>query len=248
MKESAPEKDDKDVLLNDEGRHLAAEKFEKPLGMRFGHVAGSSRIRTLETAVIAATQDITKEPEDLGIGKAREKKDLDFYVDENGEYGKRYNKAYDGGKMMAFLMRESDDLAKEYGDTTSCTYSRMAANIARIIYQNFQAAKRGAAVLEQSKNQKNELNDFERILATHGTIQESFLLKVVEKLKGIEARDAFFLVIGEKWFDFTEGFDVTLSKENGEEKIRITYKKGAFLFDEIVSVGIIEEIISEGAA
>lgn len=122
----------------------------------------------------------------------------------------------------------------------------MAANIAEIIYRNFKAASRGASILEQSANPKNENNDFERILATHGAIQESFLLKVVEKVNGAAARDALLLLIGENGFDFTEGFDVTLSKENGRENIRITYKKGEYTFDEIVPISVIEEIIEEG--
>lgn len=147
---------------------------------------------------------------------------------------------------MTFLVHESDALAKKTGDTTSCTYSSMAAGIARAIFHSYEIASRGATVLEQSENPKNELNDFERILATHGTLQESFLLKVIEKMKGAGARDELLQLLGGTWFDFNEGFDVTLLKVHGEEQIRLTYKKGDYTFDEIVPVSVIEEIIEEG--
>jgi hypothetical protein len=97
-------------------------------------------------------------------------------------------------------------------------------------------------MLEQSTNVGNTQNDFERIFATHATIQESFLLKVVEKIKGTSERDALLALIGEDGFGYTEGFDVTLSKENGEEKIRVVYKKEDYVFDAIVPVAIIKEI------
>lgn len=237
---------DHQVPLTPEGRELAAKKFEAPLDMRFAHVAGSSRLRTHETAVTAATQDPEANPTDLGLGKMRSKDGLDFVVDEESEYGKRIEEFFTTGRGMSFLVHESDSLAQESGDTTSSTYSRMAANIAQIIYRNFKAASRGASMLEQSEHPENELNDFERVLATHATIQESFLLKVVEKMKGETARDELLSIIGESGFGYTEGFDATLSKENGEEQIRITYKKGDYVFDEIVPASVIKEIAEEG--
>ncbi len=244
IKEKAPEKSDEQISLSPEGRKLAAEKFENPLDMRFAHVVGSPRVRTRETAVAVATGNV--EIEDLGIGKVRVNELLDFVVDEVGNYGKRFIEEFIAGRVMSFLVKESDQLAQESGDTTSSTYSRMAANIASIIYRNFEAASRGASILKQSENPQNKANDFERILATHGTIQESFLMKVAEKVKGIEERDALILAVGEGGFGFNEGFDAVLSKENGKEKIRITYKKGEYVFDEVVSPEIIREIMGEG--
>ncbi len=244
-KEKAPEKSDTDIQLTKEGRDLAARKYENPVDMRFAHVVGSPRIRTHETAATAATQDSEINPRDLGVGKVRVNEALDFAIGE-GEYGKRLNAAFEEGKGMSFVVNESDSFARDTGDTTSSTYSRMAANIAGIVQRNYEVATRGASILEQSGNPENQPNDFERILATHGAIQECFLLKVVEKVKGITERDALLAIIGENGFDFTEGFDVALSKENGQEQIRITYKKGEYTFDEIVPVGVIEEIMEEG--
>ncbi len=246
IKETAPEKSDLDIKLSESGRDLAAEKYENPLNMRFAHVAGSTRIRTHETAAVAATQNTEAGVEDLGVGKLRIKEELDFNVDETGEYGKRFNKEYAEGALMTFLVHTSDTFAKENGDTNSSTYSRMAANIARTVYRNFEVASRGASILEQSEHPENEINDFERILVTHATIQESFLLKVVEKIQGIAARDNLLTLIGENGFGYTEGFDVTLSKENGDEQIRIVYKKGDYVFDEVIPLVVIKEIIDEG--
>lgn len=246
IKEKAPEKSDVDILLSEAGRELAAKKFNAPIDMSRAHTVGSPRIRTHETAAIAAIRNSATNPEDLGIGKVRVSEALDFDVDESGEYGNRLYGAFEAGKYLSFLLNESDALAKEKGDAASSTYSRMAANIAGIIRRNFEAASRGARRLEKSGNSENEGNDFRRILATHGGIQESFLLKLVEKTKGIAARDMLFSSIGGNGFDFTEGFDVTLSKENGEEKIRVTYKKGEYVFDEFVPVEVIQEIMEEG--
>ena len=245
IKEKAPEKNDTDILLSQAGRELAAKKLENPVDMRFAHVVGSPRVRTHETGAVAATRNPETNPADLGIGKMRINEALDFLVDDT-EYGKRFNGSYMEGKMMSFLVHESDALAKERGDTTSSTYSGMAASIAGIVSRNFNAASRGASMLEQSEHPENEPNDFERIFATHGGSQECFLLKVLEKTKGSAARDEFLSRLAGNGFDFTEGFDVTLSKDNGEEQIRITYKKDNYVFDEVVPVSVIEEIIAEG--
>lgn len=244
IKEKAPEKDDKDIKLSPEGRALAAEKFDDPMDMRYAHVVGSPRVRTHEIAVAAATGDSSLRPEDLGVGKVRVDETLDF-KDEGGVYGEAFNKAYTDGRLLPFLLQESDVLARENGDTASSTYSRSAANIASIIHRNYEVASRGAAILEQSENPENTRNDFERVLATHGTIQECFLLKVVEKLKGVQERDILLSLIGDNGFDYVEGFDVTLSKDNGVETIRITYKKGDYTLDENVPIEIIEEIEGE---
>ena len=242
IKENAPEKNDMDILLSEDGRKLASEKLDSPLDLRFAHVEGSSRIRTQETAVIVATQDYGMSTENIGVGKLRNNEALDFNIDESGDYGVRFYKEYKEGRLMSFLINESDLFAQEKGDMNSSTYSRMAANIAGIIYKNFEVASRGASILEKSTNVENKKNDFERIFVTHATIQESFLLKVVEKVKGTAERDTLLSLIGEDGFGYTEGFDVTLSKENGQEKIRVVYKKGDYIFDEIVPVSTIKEI------
>lgn len=246
IKEEGTGKDDKDISLSGEGRELAARKYENPLDMRYAHVEASPRMRTQETAATTATKDAKARPEDLGVGKMRIREALDYNLDETEGYGKRLYEKDAEGKLLSFLLHESDAAVRASGDTTSSTYSRMAANIAGIIYRNYQTASRGASMFERSEHSQSEHNDFERILATHGAIQECFLLKAVEKVKGIAAHDALLAVIGEKGFDFTEGFDVTLSKENGMRQIRITYKRGEYVLNEIVPVSVIEEIIEEG--
>jgi hypothetical protein len=202
-------------------------------------------VRTIETAAVVATQNPDTNPDDLGVGKVRTTDDLDFVARETS-YGKAFNQSYDDGRVMSFVVNESDKLAKETGDEESSTYSRMAARVAGIIYDNVETAIRGAEILAQSSNPKNAPNNFERILATHATVQESFLLKVVEKVQGYKERDALLALIGENGFDFVEGFDVLLSKEGDEEKIRITFKKGDYVFDELISKELLKEIADGG--
>jgi hypothetical protein len=43
-------------------------------------------------------------------------------------------------------------------------------------------------------------------LGSHGGVTESFLLKVIEKIKGVAERDRFVSIIGNQ-FDFLEGFE-----------------------------------------
>lgn len=243
IKEKSPkEVEDKDIHISTEGRDIAAQKFDDVMNLRFGHIVGSPRIRTLETAAVAATMDSEVNPEDLGVGKVRINEVLDFVADDT-EYGKRFVEAYKKGQDLSFLVHESDVLAKETGDINSSTFSRMAANVAGIIVKNYDVAVRGAAMLDQSVNPANEQNDFERILATHATVQESFLLKLIEKMKGIDERDALLSLIGENGFDYVEGFDVVLTKEGSEERIRIKFQKGDFVFDEIVPIELIKELV-----
>ncbi len=249
MRHSVKEKADKpdnDILLTPEGRQKAAETFDQPMDMRFGHTVGSPRVRTTETAVAAASQDPELTPENLGIGKTRIKEELNYAVDESNEYGRKFNEAYEAGKVISFLVQESDTLAREYKDAVSSTYSEMAGNIASIILKNYEVASRGSRILEQSENPENETNDFSRILATHATIQECFLIKLTEKLKGVDARDELMAVIGDKGFDYNEGFSTEVSVELGEVQVRIKYKKGDFVLNEIVSPEILKQISQEG--
>lgn len=241
IKENAPEKSDADILLSQEGREFAAAKFDGHVNLRYAHVAGSPRLRTQETGAVAATMDAEIKPDDLPLGKLRVNEALDFFADDTA-YGKKFTEAYLEGRMLSFLVHESDALAKESGDIKSSTFSRMAANIAGIIAKNYVVAARGAKILDQSANPVNEKNNFERILVTHATVQESFLLKVVERIKGIDERDELIKLIGENGFGYTEGFDVTLSKENDEERIRLTYKKGDYIFNEVIPISLINEI------
>lgn len=246
ISEKVPGKNDKEIRLSSEGRTLAAKKFEEPINLRFAHVTGSPRVRTQETGAIAATGNPETKPEDLGMSKVRVHEGLDFFIDKKSAYGERAYGERAKGTLLSFFVHEGDVLAKETGDDASSTYSSMARNIAEIVFNNYKVAIRGASILEQSQNPENKQNDFERVLATHAIIQECFLLKVVEKTRGVSERDQLLSLIGGDGFDNIEGFDVILSKENDEEKIRVTYKKGDYVFDEIVPVSVIEEIIEEG--
>jgi len=247
IKEKAPEKNDTEIQLNEAGRKLASTKFDAPVDFRFAHTVGSPRVRTHETATIAATGDPEATPTDLGLGKMRVNPDLDFGLDVQNPYGKKFYDEFMAGKAMPFLVHESDALAKLEGDQVSSTYSRMAANIAKIVYKNYEVALRASSILDKSENPENEQNDFERVLATHGTIQESFLLKVIEKMKGESARDELLEIVGLNGFDFIEGFDVTLAPEGDAIQIRLTYKKDTYILDEIVPPEIVKQIVDEGA-
>jgi broad specificity phosphatase PhoE len=249
MRHSIKEKSDAQdagVHLSEEGRKQAVDRYEQPIDLRFGHVVGSPRLRTKETAFLAATKDQSQEIENAPIGKIREDDRLDFKADENTLLGKAMYEAYNNKKTLSYYVYESDKLAQQHHDVESGTYLRMAGNIAEILLENYETAVRGKAILEQSTNQNNKPNDFERILGSHQGVLESFLLRYCEKVNGVEDRDKLLSIIGEEGFGFNEGFDVVFCKDGSDIAIEISYKKGDFSLREKIIPDILSEMVKEG--
>ena len=81
---------------------------------------------------------------------------------------------------------------------------------------------------------------------------ESFLLKLIEGVKGTGERDRLVKALGNNGFDFSEGYEIDITTENaGEEpKMHIRYTKPAkgnneeFVFDEDIPLGLVEEIVT----
>ena len=175
---------------------------------------------------------------------------LDFDLEANNPYVKAAVEAFKKGQLMKFLVDESDKMAAETGDNTSSTYSRMAASIASIIKKYVGVAPRWDELVNNTT--KNYQPIMERFFGTHQAIQESFLAKVIELMKGVEERDKFIKLVKNKGFDYTEGFKTEIVTKLGEPAllVRVLYNKAGptpdetFIFDEILPMETLELIIN----
>ena len=266
-KKNDREKSDFDIELTEEGKRQAVEKSED--GNPEQSVAfGSPRARAQETAafVMAGSEEAITGEESLDELRGKLDKGLDkgskvgvderlnFDLDIETPYGEKAFESFKNGEYLKFLVEQSDQLAEKLSDGAGFTYSRGASNIASMIDKYVKVAKRWD---ELANDESKEYSDtLERFFGTHMGVNEAFLAKLIEKTKGVEERDEFVQVLGGHGFDFTEGFEVEiLNKDSEEPIIHINYKKEkegeseetVFEFSEEVSLGVIHEIIDEGA-
>lgn len=176
---------------------------------------------------------------------------LDFHLDKNTPFGREaYEAVFVNYDYMKFLVNRSDKLAVETNDPKASTYSRHARDISQVVKKYAGVGKQWNKFVESGKYQDPKL---ERFLGTHGGDAESFLLKVIEKVKGIEERNRLLDLMPHQ-FDYTEGLDVTLTNRGSEQILHISFKKEdkdnpekSFVFDEDVPLEIIDDIIKEGS-
>ena len=259
-KENDPKKSDYDIELTSKGRqHAKAQSEEVNLAQSVAFC--SPRLRTQETAGFVMTGHRDEIIGDESFTQLREKVDrdinygskinvdpkLDFTLQENGRYFDEMLGYFKKGELMKFLVEKSDELARESGDNVSSTYSSMAASVASIILKYCGVAKRwDELVNDEEKHYDKTLN---RFLATHQGVQESFLAKVIERLKGQGERNRFVTVLKNKGFDYAEGFETEVITISGQEPIiHVSYKKvgdspeKSFEFDENVPLSLIKDI------
>lgn len=261
-KKSEPSAQDKDIELTTYGKKLAKEKSPSK-NVKQSIAFGSPRKRAQETAgfVMAGQEDqITGEENldelkdklnaELKIGsKIGIDSRLDFNDDDTTEYGKKFSQAFDGKKLLEFLVNQSDALADSLGDKEASTYSRGASNIASIVKKYITIAPRWDKL---ANDESKEYNDtLERFLGTHQTVSESFLAKVIEKTKGVEERNKFVESLNSAGFSFVEGFNVEIRSVSGNQEVHVTFHKEKedkvlFDYDEVVPVEVIDQIFEEG--
>lgn len=260
-KESDKTKPDEEMRLTETGKRQAVEKsVDKDITQAVAF--GSPRKRTQETAGLVMTGQLDEITGKEGLEELREKLDkelkvgskigvdkrLDLNSDSTSEYGKKAYEAFkNSGKFLKFLVEESDALAESLKDKTAFTYSRQASNVAEFLAKYLAIAPRWDN-LAQDEN-KSYGDTLKRFFSTHQGIAESFLAKIIEQTKGKEERDAFVTALGNKGFDYAEGFNVEISTVGGkEQRVRISYKKEKdgktlFAYDEIVPKEKIEGLI-----
>lgn len=257
-KEVAGTRPDFAIELTDQGRQQAMDKSVPGTVVEQSVAFGSRRKRARQTAAFAMTGQLDKINGDESLDQLYEKLDknlkisskigidyrLDFNIDFNSEYGKQVGLAMDNDQLMTFLVEKSDDLASKLNDTEGLTYSRAAANIAKILQKYLKVGERWNSIV---KNGNYKSNTLERFLGTHQGVLDSFLAKVIEKTKGKDELDKFLSAMNGAGFNLVEGFKVEIINQDNGQKVNINYKKEkngqkVYEFYEQVPENIINEI------
>jgi broad specificity phosphatase PhoE len=261
-KESDKTKSDQEVRLTEDGRKYAASLSDTDTNLAQSVAFGSSRKRTQETAGLVmsgANDEITgtetleelKAKLNAGLGygsKITSDKDLDFYLPESGQYYDDFVQAFKEGRILKWLVEESDAKMEEYSvEEGNSSYKNQARQIARIVEKYLKVLPRWKELVnDETKGYEPAL---ERFLGTHQSVSESFLAKVIELTHGVEERDRFVQSLGNAGFDYAEGYEIDIEEsDSGEPTLRIRFKKESedpektFNFDQTLSADILKQI------
>jgi hypothetical protein len=262
-----PNKTNLEYELTEAGQKQAIKKSDsisKERNLSQAVAFGSPRKRAQQTAGLAMTggfSDTITGTESLGELKEKIDKDikigskigvdprLDFHLDKNTPFGhEAYEAVFTKKEYLKFLVERSDALAIKTNDELASTYSRQASNIAKIVKKYISVSNQWNKLVESGKYKDAKL---ERFLGSHGGVVESFLLKAIEKIKGIEERNRLLDLMPHQ-FNYTEGMDVTIKNVGQDQMIHILFKKEDknnpeknFIFDEDIPPETIDDIINE---
>lgn len=255
---------DQQIELTPKGRDQAISKANPDVDIHQAVAYGSPRVRSQQTAsyeMAGAFEEITGDEsyEDLksklnqGLkygSKLGADVRLDFPEKPGSQYVTEIKQSFADGHLLDYLVNSSDRRAAELGDDFSYTYTREAAGIAKILEKYLKIASQWEKLSKNEReNQHGEYSDtLERYMGTHASVGESFLAKMIEVTKGVEARNQFVQALGGKNFDVAEGFTVEI-RNHGEADptVRISYKKEVpnsqpYTFDEDVPLELIHKI------
>ncbi len=99
-------------------------------------------------------------------------------------------KAFMAGRYLDHAVKDSDQLAIAKHDTKLSTYTRSAGKIAEIVSKYIQVGKNfNKRVSVDPEKYKKFGNQLERYFGSHQGVVECFLLKAIEKIKGVKERD-----------------------------------------------------------
>ncbi len=264
--ERDPNKSNQAFELTNKGRGQAIEKG-KTIGAQNLNQAvafGSPRKRAQQTSAYAmagkSLDTITgsesleelkeKIDKDLKVGsKIGSDPRLDFYLDKNSAFGSQaYEAVFEKKNYLKFLVEKSDKLALETNDKLASTYSRQAGSVAKIVKKYTSVSNSWNKLVKKGTYEDKNL---ERFLGSHGGVVESFLLKVIEKIKGTEERNRLLSLMPNQ-FDYTEGMDISIANDGQSQIAHLSFKKvdpanpeKNFVFEEDIPAKIIDEIIQE---
>lgn len=243
-----------EVRLTPKGREQATEKGKKIHPQpNIAMALGSPRKRTQETAtraMLAEKEEITPEMSLEEIEKiiSLEQKygkkitidpRLNFNIE--GPAGKKIHENFKAGRLLEYMIHESDNDAINLKDKEASTYSRTAGNIAELVKKYVEIAPKFDKIVKQNPEKYMQYkNQMERYMGSHQSIAESFMAKVLEKTKGLEERDKFVKSLG-TGFKETQGIRVEINNTSQGVKTEIKYKIG----DQEETLEVPEEILDE---
>lgn len=260
-KEKAPGKPDEKIRLSPRGRELAKQEAVDT-NLLQAMAFGSSRDRTHETAFLkmAGQDDEITGEETLEELRAKIKKHvpvgskiglddrLNFFLDETTDFGKKARAAFNSGEYLKFMVEQSDKLAKGLDDKFNSTYSRQAANIAKVVLKYVGFMPRWKEILNDPDSIKKYSSDtMERFMGSHQGVTESFLAKVIETTEGVDRRNEFVTALGNQGFDYVEGFNIEIGQN--EPIIHLSYSRPRpegepFVFNQTLTRSQLESIAS----
>lgn len=201
------------------------------------------------TTVAELAEEINK-IEDVKIGsKIGIRNQLDFQMSK-GPILDAAMKAIKENRYFDWLVHESPNLIPP-GDKENWSLNRQAANIASEIDRYVRISGRFDKIVEEKGVDFG--NKMERFLGSHSGVLESFLIRVIEKTKGVAEAEKFAQAIPDG-FGYSEGFKTKITTDNTGSKptIHIEYSrksddgKSVYDFSEDVPLDVVQEIMSEG--
>lgn len=175
---------------------------------------------------------------------------LDFRM--TGEAMEGVKKAQKEGRMLKWIVEESDQVIAGGNLETDWGYSRMAANFAELIKKYLQTAKNFDTLVEKKKENGEEIFPvLERYLGSHTPSVDSFLVKLITIAKGEETASKF-IDLNPNGIRELEGFQVEIKNfvDQNEPQIKISYRprdnNKDFQFETMITPEILEQIIEEG--
>ena len=259
MRHGKRDKDDQnpdaEIRLNEEGRIMSQKKGKSLSPQKEVSLAWGSQLRRAqETAIRAMLPEIDvgdslEDIEQLIVDEQKVGKKL--IVDPrlgynlSGPSGKETYRAFKEGRYIPYVVEESDQAAITMNDKVSTTYLRHAGNIAEIISRYAKIGKNFNQIVTKKEDEyKKYDNRMERYLGTHSGILEFFLIKVKEKVEGIDGRDEFIKYLGDG-FKETEGMRVEIINVGSDQQILVHFtaegKDEEILIDDQLLDSIIEE-------
>ncbi len=253
---------DAEVELTKKGREKVIERGKKePAQPEVAWSAGSELIRSAHTALLrmaAANAELTPEMNFEEARKMVEKElkygkklaclpELRFYWDGTPEFGEKGDEAFDEGRGLEFLLKESDDLVKRLKDKDSTSYLRAAAGYASLIAREMVVGNNfNQVVVRKPEKYKKYGNRLERYLGSHQSVLELFYMRVLEKIGGRKKAEEFIEAFRDdkgraNGLDFHEGYDVTIN--NGPEGQKVILEGIRGFEDVELTPKILEDII-----
>lgn len=244
--------------LTREGKADAIAKgTEDKANLYVTFAAGSDRERAKQTALYrmmgdrVVSADMSFEEAEKEVEKATKVKgkittfpELGYSWEGSDEFKRRVKEGYKKGDILRFFLEESDNLVKETKDSETDSYSRVAADIASLIAREMKVGNNFNKIAKnepEKYGEKGKLgNQLKRYLGTHSVIGECFYMKVLEKISGMDKAREF---MKKGFFDFQEGFKVTIVNNNKGQRVMLEGVRGNE--DIELTPEILKDIISD---
>lgn len=178
-------------------------------------------------------------------------KRLNFQM--TGDAFEEIKKAVGDGRLLEWVVNDSDREVAGKDPEIDWGFSRMAANFADLIKKYIKVSNNFDRIVDRKEKAGEEAVPYlERMIGSHSPSVDSFLVKIIEKVKGQEEASRF-VELNKNGIGALDGFRVEIDQLVGsqEPSVRIIYSPSVktgqeFKFNEEVGMNVLEEILKEG--